>query len=98
MVTIHDLFIRYGSELGNFVFAACYDCNSTKLIAHPPVDVDTVGGLEMAAKSKQQTQVDSLREVIRLLKLAIVNCQQALAEAERAVEDSRQANGQSTAH
>lgn len=52
----------------------------------------------MAAESKRQTQVDSLKEVIRLLKLAILDCQQALAEAERAVQESPQENDNPTEH
>ena len=46
----------------------------------------------MATRSEDVFETDRLREVVRLLKLALENCQRLLAQAERDVLMSKQDN------
>ena len=46
----------------------------------------------MAAKSEQLSESDRIKEVMRLLKVAIEDCRRFLAEAEESVRQSHQEN------
>lgn len=46
----------------------------------------------MASSSTQKADIDRIKEVIRLLNLALADCHQVLHEAEQAVLRSRQDN------